>query len=373
MKIGNRDDTRFLAFLVSTVAHSIMGTCDRLRVACGIVKDKRLRGIGYNGSVTGLPHCDDVDHLMDHGHCIATRHGEANAISNTDREHLVGAQAIVTATPCISCVKDLAEAGVAQIDVMGAYFNARGKEHIDAICAARGIRLVQHDVDWAEVFQQMFDMLARKGGILRRAGYRLRVVKEPIPEVKLHIILVARLGAGKGTVAQMIERIAGREYTVESYRFSDPLNEMLDSMRLARSRSNQQAHSRLIRQEYGEGELGRIALERIGESPAQIVIIDGARRLEDVRYYLMALRGAVLLHVDASQRDRWEWVRHRAARPGEAAKTWEQFQEEDNAESERRIDELAAQADVRILNNGTLADLEARVRECLAHDLKLAL
>ena len=175
----DRQETRFMVFLASIDLSSVMGTCDRLRTACGIVKDKRLRGVGYNGSVTGLPHCDDVGHLMEDNHCIATRHGEANAISNTDPRHLNGGQAIIVATPCINCIKDLAEAGVQEVVYVGSYGNARGKEHLEKFTQQKGMSLRPIEVDWADLFQNLFDLLAKKGGILYRAGYRLKVTKIP--------------------------------------------------------------------------------------------------------------------------------------------------------------------------------------------------
>ena len=173
-----REELRFNVFTASVALHSVLGTCDRLRIASGAVKDKRLRGVGYNGSVSGLSHCDDVGHLMVDGHCMRTRHGEVNLISNTDREHLKGAQVIVVATPCLECVKDLAHEGVAEIHYIGLYGNAAGKEHIETIAKEKGIKLIQHNVDYQELFQMLFDNLASKGGILERAGYKLRIVKE---------------------------------------------------------------------------------------------------------------------------------------------------------------------------------------------------
>lgn len=175
-----RNDMRFMVFLGSIVLHSALATCDRLRTACGIIKNKRLRGVGYNGSVSGLPHCDGDGHLIEDNHCIATRHGEANAITNTNRDDLRGGQALVIATPCINCIKDLAEEGIKRVDYIGNYANARGKEHLDAIVKSKGIEMCQHEVDWAELFQNLFDLLARKGGAFYRAGYRLRIIKEPI-------------------------------------------------------------------------------------------------------------------------------------------------------------------------------------------------
>ena len=55
-------------------------TCDRKHVGAVIVKDKTILSTGYNGSIKGLPHCDDAGHEMVDGHCIRTTHAEANTI-----------------------------------------------------------------------------------------------------------------------------------------------------------------------------------------------------------------------------------------------------------------------------------------------------
>src|SRR3989344_5560942 len=180
MSDNDRDKFRFNVFLASVVLHSQLGTCDRLRTAAGAVKNKRLEGVGYNGSVSGLAHCDDVGHLIVDGHCLRTRHGEVNLISNTERENLRGAQIIIIGTPCIECVKDLAHEGVAEIHYVGSYSNAQGTEHSQQICEEKRIKLIQHHIDYQELFQEVFDNLAKKGGVLERAGYRLKVVKEEI-------------------------------------------------------------------------------------------------------------------------------------------------------------------------------------------------
>ncbi|TSC79830.1 MAG: competence protein ComEB [Parcubacteria group bacterium Gr01-1014_29] len=176
----SRDDLRFKIFLGSVALHSALGTCDRLRTACGIINNKRLRGFGYNGSVSGLEHCDEVGHLLDNNHCIRTRHGEVNAITNTDRKDIQGGQAIVIATPCLDCAKDLAQEGIRRIDYVGKYDNSLGKDHLSMLAKQKNIELHSHDIDWADFFQELFDLLTRKGGILANAGYRLNVKKEPL-------------------------------------------------------------------------------------------------------------------------------------------------------------------------------------------------
>ena len=55
-------------------------TCSRKHVGAVIVRDKTILSTGYNGSIKGLPHCDDAGCDMVDGHCVRTSHAEANAI-----------------------------------------------------------------------------------------------------------------------------------------------------------------------------------------------------------------------------------------------------------------------------------------------------
>jgi dCMP deaminase len=89
-------------------------TCDRKHVGAVIVRDKTILSTGYNGSVRGLPHCDDVGHMMEDNHCVATIHAEANALIQAARNgvRLEGAEIYVTASPCWHCFKMVANAGI---------------------------------------------------------------------------------------------------------------------------------------------------------------------------------------------------------------------------------------------------------------------
>ncbi|GIT57128.1 MAG: hypothetical protein Ct9H300mP18_05570 [Candidatus Neomarinimicrobiota bacterium] len=55
-------------------------TCDRKHVGAVIVRRKTILSTGYNGSIKGLDHCDEVGHEMENTHCVRTIHAEANAI-----------------------------------------------------------------------------------------------------------------------------------------------------------------------------------------------------------------------------------------------------------------------------------------------------
>jgi dCMP deaminase len=96
---------------------STRSTCDRKFVGAVIVRDKSILATGYNGSIRGLPHCDEEGHLMEDGHCVRTVHAEANAIVQAARNgvRIDGAWIYVTASPCWGCFRLVANAGLLRV------------------------------------------------------------------------------------------------------------------------------------------------------------------------------------------------------------------------------------------------------------------
>lgn len=90
-------------------------TCPRLHVGAVIVKNKRIKGTGYNGSPSGLEHCNDVGCLMINNHCKLAVHAEVNAIMECSPEEREGATIYVTAQPCIDCAKAIINSGVTRV------------------------------------------------------------------------------------------------------------------------------------------------------------------------------------------------------------------------------------------------------------------
>lgn len=114
-------------------------TCSRKHVGAVIVRDRMLLATGYNGSIHGLPHCDDVGHLMEDGHCVRTIHAEANALIQAARNgiRIEGADIYVTASPCFNCFKLIANAGLRRI-VFGEFYR---DERIFALATELGLAL----------------------------------------------------------------------------------------------------------------------------------------------------------------------------------------------------------------------------------------
>ena len=123
-------------------------TCDRKHVGAVIVRDKTILSTGYNGSIRGLPHCDDVGHMMDAGHCVATVHAEANAILQAAKNGVSvdGAELYTTASPCWNCFKLIANAGIRKIYYGEFYREERSRQ----VAAQIGIELIDLGMPQAE-------------------------------------------------------------------------------------------------------------------------------------------------------------------------------------------------------------------------------
>ncbi len=101
-------------------------TCDRGKSGCIIVKDKRIISTGYVGSPPGLPHCDDVGHLMKkvidedgttRQHCVRTIHAEQNAICQAARYgvSLEGSTLYCKMEPCRVCAMLIISCGIVKV------------------------------------------------------------------------------------------------------------------------------------------------------------------------------------------------------------------------------------------------------------------
>ncbi|MFH1707952.1 MAG: dCMP deaminase family protein [Planctomycetota bacterium] len=115
-------------------------TCDRKHVGAVIVKDRSILSTGYNGSIAGMPHCDEAGHDMEAGHCVATIHAEANAIIQAAKHGVAidGADLYITASPCWNCFKLIANSGIKRVFYGEFYRDQRSPE----VARKIGIELV---------------------------------------------------------------------------------------------------------------------------------------------------------------------------------------------------------------------------------------
>jgi len=117
-------DTYFIEMARLTASRA---TCPRRRVGAVLVRDHRVLATGYNGSVRGAPHCDDVGCLIakqdGRDSCIRTVHAELNAILHCALNGVSSAGSTLYCTdfPCMWCAKALVQAGIERIIYLSEY------------------------------------------------------------------------------------------------------------------------------------------------------------------------------------------------------------------------------------------------------------
>ncbi|MFC1953880.1 cytidine/deoxycytidylate deaminase family protein [Chloroflexota bacterium] len=137
-------------FLELANAASSRATCDRGKSGCVIVRDKQVLATGYVGSPAGLPHCDDVGHLIkkviqENGeiskHCVRTVHNEQNAICQAAKGgiSIEGATIYTKMTPCRTCAMLLINCGIKRVVCERKYQLA---EESEQLFTETGIELV---------------------------------------------------------------------------------------------------------------------------------------------------------------------------------------------------------------------------------------
>ncbi|HLL39020.1 MAG TPA: cytidine/deoxycytidylate deaminase family protein [Rubrobacteraceae bacterium] len=111
------------------IAHEVAtrSTCHRLAVGAVIVRDKRILTTGYNGSPSGMPHCDDVGCLIrivdGRESCQRTLHAEQNAIIQAAYHGDSVRDSILYCThqPCLLCTKMIMNAGIEKVRYVVGY------------------------------------------------------------------------------------------------------------------------------------------------------------------------------------------------------------------------------------------------------------
>src|SRR3990167_4561191 len=124
-------------------------TCDRKHVGAVIARDKTILSKGYNGSIRGMPHCDEVGHMMENDHCVATIHAENNAVLQAAKNGVMidKSEIYITASTCWPCFKMLVNAGIKKI-YYGEFYR---DERIFDIAKKIGIELVHIKVDQSKL------------------------------------------------------------------------------------------------------------------------------------------------------------------------------------------------------------------------------
>ena len=175
---------------------------------------------------------------------------------------------------------------------------------------------------------------------------------------KIIIGLTGKIACGKGVTKKYILSKYGER--AADYRFSTILRDVLKRLNVETGRENLQKVSLALRTEFGDDILAKAIAKDIKEDKHEIVVIDGIRRLNDIKY-LRLIHGFILIRIVAEEKLRFMRVVFRNENPGDDQKTYEDFLNDEKAEAEIEIPRVMAKAEMEIYNEDTMVELERNI------------
>ncbi len=173
--------------------------------------------------------------------------------------------------------------------------------------------------------------------------------------MKLVIGLVGKNGSGKTTVSKYLQD----GYGGKEHRFSQILMDILDRLYLPHERTYLQKLGKSLRAELGPDVIANAFKKDLEKEQSDLLIVDGIRYENEVAL-LKSFENSCLIFVTAPLEIRYERCVARGEK-GEGKITYEKFLENEEAETEKRIEMIGKGADYAIDNSGALDELFEKV------------
>ena len=177
---------------------------------------------------------------------------------------------------------------------------------------------------------------------------------------KLVIGLTGKIASGKGTVAAYL----AKNYQAGVYGFSTVLRDIIKRLHLPMVRANLAGLSSCLRSQFGNDLMSLVITADIAADDRPLIVLDGIRRLEDI-VHTKQLPNFHLIRIETDSRLRYERLLGRQQNSDDNHKTYEQFLADEQAESDKQIPLVMAQADLSLSNNGNLSELHQQIDDLL--------
>ncbi len=173
--------------------------------------------------------------------------------------------------------------------------------------------------------------------------------------------LVGEKGSGKETFTIFLEELAPNK-KIAHIRFSDLLKETLEDWSLPQTRENLQKLAVVLNTGFGEGTLSHAICERVKNTQAEIIVIDGVRWDSDVEL-VRTFDKNFLIYITADLETRFERLKKRGEKQDEETTSFEQFKKEEQAPNEILISQIGSKADFKLENNGSFEELKTKIAD----------
>jgi dephospho-CoA kinase len=174
---------------------------------------------------------------------------------------------------------------------------------------------------------------------------------------KIILGFVGHIASGKDVCKKYIMEKHG----ANSHRYSTALRDILNRLYLPINRENMQNLSLDLRTRFGGDLLAQVIIEDIARDEHQIIIVDGIRRLDDIKSLSEKFSDFHIIALEAAAEIRYERMVKRNENVGDAEKTFEQFLADDQKEAELEIPTVMAAAEYRLNNDSSLPELYVQI------------
>ena len=182
---------------------------------------------------------------------------------------------------------------------------------------------------------------------------------------KIIIGLVGEMASGK----EVTKKYLAEKYNAKHCKFSTPLRDVLNRLCVEVSRDNMIDLSTILRERYGQDLLAKVVASDASVLDSDIVVVDGVRREDDIEH-LSKLPNFKLVRIDVLAKTRYERMKARNENKGDAEKTYAEFMEDHERETEITIPAVMDTAKYNLDNNGNLEELYTQIDSLVEKLLK---
>ena len=181
---------------------------------------------------------------------------------------------------------------------------------------------------------------------------------------KTYIAPVAEKGAGKGLFVEILKKLLPKK-RVLMIQSSDFWKQILGTLCKEESRKNMDIVATALRTAFLDDGILNIPLKKaMGSADADVIVLDGLRKPEEVRP--IKDMGGCVVFISAKPDIRFQRRKEHAEKTDEHNMTFEQFVLQDDLPSNRTIRSIGeTMTDIQIENNGTVEDFEAVIKKFL--------
>jgi dephospho-CoA kinase len=178
-------------------------------------------------------------------------------------------------------------------------------------------------------------------------------------EKQIIIGLVGEKLAGKDTAANFLVQ----KYEAAHFRFTHILDAILEELNLPLSRRNEIDLGLSLRQVFGAHVLVNALQKRVTRAWEKFVVINGIRmdEMDVVKSW-----GAKIIYITADPKIRFQRFMQRREKADDGKMTYDQFLAQEKELTEIGIPDLGKKADFKIVNEGTVEELQGQMADILS-------